>query len=192
MDAFEGISILVGSVAVLAAVVAVIYSAWQATIARNAVEQSRRFHHDQMHPYVYVDIRGASHTRQLLALFIFNGGPTVAKNVKVAFTPDLKVDPQKRGGDISVWEFTSLPPGASFERTLGFGPRFLEANEKSNIEVSVEFTGYLGEAQSLGYTIDLSAIAPTNSAGKTLSELGDSVEKISKTLEAIRNNGLRS
>jgi hypothetical protein len=190
MDTFESYSLAVGIAAVIAAGGAVIYSAWQATIARRAVEQTRIIHIDQLHPYVYADIKWSSHTRQLLSLYVCNGGPTVATNVIVEFNPILKLDPQKRGSDISSLEITALPPGASFERILGFGPRFLEANEASTIKSKIRCIGYNGETLDLEYSLDLAAIAPTSAAGKTMSEVGESLDKIAKVLDRIQRNGL--
>ncbi|QIQ06165.1 hypothetical protein [Streptomyces liangshanensis] len=73
----------------------------QARIARQQLEQaerghreqlalSERVHREQSEPYVVVDITTNTPGSGMLVLIIENAGPTVARDVRVRFTPDLE------------------------------------------------------------------------------------------------------
>ncbi|MFC7650378.1 hypothetical protein ACFQX6_66105 [Streptosporangium lutulentum] len=78
----------------------------QVNIALRQLELSEKVRREQQEPYVVVDIQPNSSINKAFDLIIENVGPTVARNVKIAFDPLLSAS---RSARKAVWSESQNP-----------------------------------------------------------------------------------
>ncbi len=124
MDASAIVAIVAADIS-LAALVAAAQQARsakdQATSAREQVAEAqsqtalqRQMHRDAAQPYVWVDVRPDDGHGQLIKVVLQNGGPTVATDIRVTFTPPL-------------WTAAAGPVSTSPGWTMGSPPSHRDA-----------------------------------------------------------------
>lgn len=188
---------IIASVISVAAVVVAVHQAQtakdQARSAREQVQESRaqtdlqrRMHRNAAQPYVWVDVRPVDGHGQLVRVVLQHGGPTVATDIRVAFTPPL-TDGSNRPGE----HFTGLDAGVSslaparwMMWNLGISHELLGTPLASAYEVTVDANGPFGAVDQLRYTIDLSQWSNTTAQPPgTLHELRNAVRDVAKAIE---------
>jgi len=139
----------VAIIAALAAVGAVYYARGEVREAKRAAhaaeEQTkiaRQLRIDAAQPYVWADIRADETQGTALNLVIGNGGPTVAKKVRVKVDPPLPSSPHYRTGveaaqAILTDGIESLAPGRTLVWGLGMG---FDLMNNDKIPQSYKFT----------------------------------------------------
>ena len=141
------------------AVVAVVAAAF----AYLQVRHSRQLREDQARPFVVVDFEVPSHSSHLVYLVIENMGQTLARNVKVTFSPDLESASHVLEG-YPLAESTllkngipSLPPGRRITALFDHAVDRFNADLPMSYEATVMCEDAHGKAQDpLKYTLDLS------------------------------------
>ncbi|MDP9850283.1 hypothetical protein [Streptosporangium lutulentum] len=135
----------------------------QVNIALRQLELSEKVRREQQEPYVVVDIQPNSSINKAFDLIIENVGPTVARNVKIAFDPPLeRFEEREEGGLERIAEsfiFTEgipfMPPGRRINLFLDFGYKRLNSDLPTGYIVTVNAEGPYGAVEPLIYKIDL-------------------------------------
>lgn len=161
--------------------VAAVYSGWQAAIAHDALEHTKRLAEDQRQPYVFADIRADELQPQLVVVTVDNAGPTVASKICVLFDPPLR-NTARDAPPLARWEISALTPGSRHARAMGAGPTFLPANGQS-CRVTVDAVGPGGRAiETLTYDLEIHGLADNHAAKPWTLRVAESMEKISDSL----------
>jgi hypothetical protein len=144
-------------VAIVAAVIA--FASALAAIWQTALQ--RRIRIDNAQPYVFVDFRAdLSVTPGAITVHLENSGPSVARNVRLTWQPEL---PGRHavGGDLGAPKLPprvlpSMPPGRVMTWTLGRGKALLTDDAvPRDYLVTVEADGPFGRVEPLTYTLSL-------------------------------------
>jgi hypothetical protein len=146
----------------VATCVAVLIAIVAASFAFRQVREARQLREDQAQPFVIVDISPSPISRRLFNLIIRNVGLTLAKNVKVYFTPDLESTLDRQldalsGSTLITQGIKSLPPGGEFTCLFDNATQRFEAKLPNQYSVIVTFHDSRGRLmEPLEYDIDLS------------------------------------
>lgn len=195
----EILDYIVAGVQVLTLIAVIIYvkKTWdiasatkRSTIAtEHMLREMKESRVQEMSPYVvvYFDI---PHDSYYIYLVIKNIGKSIAKDVKLIFTPALQNTRESNLGEISILKspIASIPPGYEIRTIIDIGSSyFRNSNLPLSHKVQVTFGGGLEDkVQKFDYSIDLSVFKDlTFARRKGLPELAESVEKISQTYSDI-------
>lgn len=117
-----------------------------------------------------------------------NGGPTVATDLRVTFTPPLPDGTTSHPGDVFTAldaGVSSLAPGRSMHWTIGVGHRLLQGATARTYEVTVDAIGPFGPTEQLRYTINLSEWKQTLAVPPgTLHEVRRAIVDLNTTLKS--------
>lgn len=167
----------------------------QAISARDAAETAQRqlalaeqIRREQVEPYVVVDIRPSDHVSHIFMLVIENIGPTVARNVRIQFTPQLErageSDPSRNWKPIRESRLLTngipmMPPGRHMEWFFDIASERFASGLPMQYTVTVNADGPIDRVETLTYRIDLSVHGGINRLGvKGLHEGVKAVEKL--------------
>ncbi|WP_380659834.1 hypothetical protein [Sinosporangium siamense] len=135
----------------------------QAEIASRQLALSEQVHREQQEPYVMVDIQLNRHVKQVFDLVIENVGPSVARNVKIAFDPPLErvrdLDEVQADPIADIYIFTDgipqIPPRHRLEFFLDVTHERLNSSLPKVYTVTVDAEGPFGRVETLTHKIDL-------------------------------------
>ncbi|TFV66083.1 UNVERIFIED_ORG: hypothetical protein E4P37_07890 [Bacillus sp. AZ43] len=189
MDASAIVAVVAAGIS-LAALAAAIYQAKsardQVTEARAQTDLQRQMHRDAAQPYVWADVRPDDGHGQLLRVIVENGGPTVARDVRISFNPPLpEVHRRDRTQFMGLENgISALTPGRRIMWTLGVSFELMSPGLAGAHEVTVDAVGPFGPLEQLRYTIDLSqwresAAQPPG----TLHEVRNAIVDVAKALK---------
>ncbi|WOX11356.1 hypothetical protein [Streptomyces sp. N50] len=182
-------SLVVSVLAFLAAAWAMKYARSQARSAEGQLEVARRVHREQNEPYVIVDIQLHEAGSLLLGLIIQNVGPTLARNVRIAVTPDLT---STQGDDVGealaqviARPIAMMPPGRRLVYFFDSAVRRFESDLPMLFEFTVHGDGPMGPVEELKYTVDLEVLSETLVGQRATKPLEDRLDKVSKGLRDL-------
>ncbi|MFD0353627.1 hypothetical protein ACFVHW_07740 [Streptomyces sp. NPDC127110] len=185
----------------------------QVRVAREQLQQAERVHREQLalaqqihreqnEPYVVVDIAAIEPGSGLLALIIQNSGPTVARDVRIQFTPELESSvPQLTPRLQSALSRTIsvLPPGRRLVYAFDTHERWRAGNLPMEFDVTVDSTGPAGPVEQLTYKIDLEVLAESLVGERThkrledrLGKVADAVKQLSSTYGTANGEAIRA
>ncbi len=166
----------------LAALLAVPYTARAARAARAQTRIQEQVRKDAAQPYVWADIRPSPQHGQLLLLVVSNSGKTVATNVRVTVTG---IDHQQNGAiaqQVLQEGLPALPPGRELVWSLAQPWNFIKS-EGHRVDFVITADGPFGPVEELRYTIDLAGHRDTTGVPPgTLHGISDALSKLAKEL----------
>lgn len=142
------------------ALIALYFTGLAAKAAKDQTEIQRQLRKDAAQPYVWADLREDRIRGTMLLLVLGNSGPTVATNIRVTITPDLRATSfnsdkvQKVQGRLANG-FQSLAPGREVSWSLGVGFEILRQEGGSSYSFKVEADGPFGPLEPLTYDVDM-------------------------------------
>jgi hypothetical protein len=185
----------------------------QVRIAREQRQQAERLHGDQLalaqrvhreqnEPYVVVDLAADQPGTGLLALIIHNSGPTMARDVRIRFTPELESSlPQltSRLQNALSRPISMLPPGRRLVYPFDTHQRWEAGNLPMEFDVTVDATGPVGPVEQLTYKIDLRVLAeslvgerPHKHMEDRLGRIADKVEQLASKYGKANSEAIRT
>lgn len=201
MEAANWLTIIISAAAAVAATIAALYARTEALAAKKQATAAERQHElaerehelaelvrcDQVQPYVVADIRPGQ-DGFLMILIVENTGPTVARNVRVSFDPQLRSTTFPEVGDLRFLRegIKALPPGRRVSWYFDTGPAIFENDVPRKYQVDVRYDGPLGVSGHLEYEIDFSILenSEARDPGK-LKDISDELKKANATLRSI-------
>ncbi|WP_133169119.1 hypothetical protein [Streptomyces sp. DH-12] len=155
---------------------------------REQVELSERIHREQNEPYVVVDIAPEGPGSTLLLLTIDNAGPTLARDVTVAFDPPLSSTISGQAARIhSVLSrpIPVLPPGRRLTYVFDMSASRFNSGFPMEFEVTVNATGPAGAVEPLVYRIDLGVLAAARVGEHPYRRIEERLGKIASDLRSL-------
>jgi hypothetical protein len=149
---------LLTAVLTAAAVVSAVY-------AFLAVRQTKQMRKDAQRPFVWVDIRPDDEDGQTLLLIVGNSGPTMARNIRVSFSPPLPTGDAALESAVAQQRLSvglaSLAPGRQLAWALGASHQVSDNDEWSDHAMTVLADGPFGPLDPLKYTFSIRDILDT-------------------------------
>jgi hypothetical protein len=191
--------VLGAAVSVLCVVVAglsLIYVRRSANASREQTRQQRQAVRDAAQPMLWVDIRRDEGLGEALVLLLGNSGPSIARNVQVAFDPappsTLDIQPIL---EILRQGIASLPPGRRMGWVLGAAQNAADWDGRKVYRVRIVAEGPFGAVEPVEYVIsvddvDGSAVGPPGSLHAVAVELREMVKATKELNEIIRSASL--
>ncbi|WP_329501522.1 hypothetical protein [Kitasatospora herbaricolor] len=185
----------------------------QVRIAREQLQQAERVHRDQLElaqqihreqnePYVVVDLAADQPGTGLVALIVHNSGPTMARDVRIRFTPELESSlPQltPRVRNALSRPISMLPPGRRLVYPFDNHHRWEAGNLPMEFDVTVDATGPAGPVEQLTYKIDLQVLTeslvgerPHKRIENSLGEIADKVEELASKYGKANSEAIRA
>ncbi len=144
----------------LAAVTTAAVAVVAAVVAYFQVREARRTREEQARPFVVVDIQPSAVGGNILNLVIENVGRTLARDVKIRFSPALKTarpDYDLNNTALIREGIPTLPPARRIEVLFDVSHERLENDLPKRYEATVSFKDARGRPQeALSYVIDVS------------------------------------
>jgi hypothetical protein len=142
--------------------IAAVASAFYAALA---VRQTKQMRKDAQQPYVWVDIRPDDEDGEILLLIVGNSGPTLARNIRVSFSPpfptgDVALESAIAQQRLSVG-LASLAPGRQLAWAIGASHQVSDNDDWSDHAMTVLADGPFGPLEQLEYTFSISDILDT-------------------------------
>lgn len=142
------------------ALIALYFTGLAAKAAKDQTEIQRQLRRDAAQPYVWADLREDRIRGTMLLLVLGNSGPTVATDIRVTISPELRAtslnaDKVKRVQDRLASGFQSLAPGREVSWSLGVGFEILEAEGGGSYTFRIEAVGPMGPLDPLTYVVDM-------------------------------------
>jgi hypothetical protein len=170
----------------------------QARIAREQLEQAERSHREQLalservhreqnEPYVVVDIATVTPGTGLLVLIIENVGPTVARDVRILFTPEIESSEASltpRLHRALARPVSVLPPGRRLVYAFDTHRRW-KTGLPMEYDVTVDATGPAGPVEQLTYRIDLEVLAESLVGERPHKHIEDQLGAIAGSLDSF-------
>jgi len=166
----------------IVALLAAVFAGWQVCEIRRARQEESR-------PFVIVDIQSSAAWNNLLNLVIENAGPTLARDVRVSFTPPLQSSNEHVDLESTVLlteGIPMLPPGRQVKAFFDASHERKGKGLPMRYDVEVALKDYRGQPQEvqryvidLGHLYGLSNITEygMHDAAKALREIQTSVTK---------------
>ncbi|MFD7407762.1 hypothetical protein ACFV7R_35040 [Streptomyces sp. NPDC059866] len=163
----------------------------QVRVAREQLQQAERVHREQLalaervhreqnEPYVVVDIAPNEPGSGMLVLTIQNTGPTMARDVRVEFTPSLESSDSRltqRLRRALSRPIAVLPPGRRLVYAVDTFQRW-QVGLPMEFDVTVHANGPAGAVEPLTYRIDLEVLAESLVGERPNKRIEDALEKI--------------
>lgn len=170
----------------------------QVAAAREQTQLQRDLAREALQPYVWADIQPDMQQGTVLQVVVGNNGPTVARNVRVAFEPPLPAGQRQSERVESVQRvlakgLRSLAPNRTIRWSLGAGFDLLSGEVPQVRAVRVEGDGPYGPLPVLEMQIDISEWrqardAPDGSLHHVrgaINELAKSVVSVDTTMKRV-------
>jgi len=179
----EHFSALGTCVTAVVAVIAAVFAGYQ-------VREARRTREAQTQPFVMVDIQPSRVWQNLLLLVIENIGMTLAKDVKITFTPALTTSLADSALPQSVLlreGIPALPPRRRIEVLFDVSHDRLAANLPLRHDVLVAFKDHRDRSQEpLRYVLDLAFLYDLEAVGERhLHHAAKALEEVNQTLKVL-------
>ncbi|RCG29870.1 hypothetical protein DQ384_16990 [Sphaerisporangium album] len=166
----------------------------QLDVASRQLELEVAIRREQQEPHVVVDIVPSPHAIKVFILVIENIGPTVARNVRIAFEPPIERAAERnphqhvlRNSRIFTEGISHMPPGRRIELLFDQTPERHDAQLPMQYAATVdaEWTG--GRVETMTYNIDLSIYYDVTFHGvRNLHDGVEVLEKVKKELDEIK------
>jgi hypothetical protein len=187
--------ILAGSTVI--ALVALFFTGLAAKAAVDQTKIQRQLRIDAAQPYVWADLREDKIRGTMVLLVLGNSGPTVATDIKVTITPELRATSMNAEKVQRVQErlangFQSLAPGREVSWSLGVGFEILEKEGGRSYSFKVEAMGPFGPLEPLTYVVDMDdwRSMRDNPSGD-LHQLTKSIDKVAVGVSNLVKTALR-
>jgi hypothetical protein len=186
----------VSILSLLVAGFSLIYVRRSAKASREQTIQQKQAAKDAAQPMLWVDVRGDDAQGQAMVLLLGNSGPSIARNVKVAFDPappsTLDIKPIL---EILKQGIASLPPGRTMQWALGEAHNSGDWDAHKAYRVRIEAEGPFGAIEPLEYAIsvddlDGSRAAPPGNLYAVAAELHEMTKATKELNEIIRSASL--
>ncbi|MCX5215578.1 hypothetical protein OG689_41225 [Kitasatospora sp. NBC_00240] len=171
-------------------------------VHREQLALAQRVHREQNEPYVVVDLAVDQPGTGLVALIVHNSGPTMARDVRIRFTPELESSlPQltPRVRNALSRPISMLPPGRRLVYPFDTHQRWDAGNLPMEFDVTVDATGPAGPVEQLTYRIDLQVLAealvgerPHQRIESSLGEIADKVEELASKYGQANSEAIRA
>ena len=158
-----------------------------AFFAARAVYQTKQMRKDARQPYVWADIRPDEEDGGLLLLVVGNSGPSMARNIRVNFSPPLPTTgdatlesavAQQRLGE----GLASLAPGRTIAWAIG-ASHLVGEGDWSDHDLTVLADGPFGPLDLLQYTFSINDILNTRvAASGTLFGITSAIKQVTQQL----------
>jgi hypothetical protein len=169
---------------VVTAVVAVVAG----VVAVGQLREARRLRKAQSQPFVYVDIQLSRTVFGVLHLVIENTGTTLARDVRMSFTPALRTsltDSELPGGSLLREGISVLPPRRRLEVIFDYAAERDRAELPTKYEVVVIFSDSFGkELEPLTYVVDFGHIYEAEYVReRSIDDMARALDEISKSVQ---------
>ncbi|MFF0243956.1 hypothetical protein ACWEU6_05195 [Streptosporangium sandarakinum] len=168
----------------------------QLDVALRQLELEQQVRREQQEPYIVVDIQPSAFVSSVLLVVIENTGPTVARNVRIAFSPQIErfMDTDGFGRFVLAEShlfkngIPAMPPGRRIELLFDLGYKRLNSDLPKEYTVTVDCEGPGGRpVETMIYKIDLRIYEGTEQLGvKNLHDGVKMLEKVKNELAGIR------
>jgi hypothetical protein len=168
--------------------VTALVAVFAATFAYFQVKEARRTRQEQAQPFVIVNIQPSPVSWQIMNLVVENVGATLARNVKIRFTPEI-VTSQKRydlaGSALLMEGIPTLPPRQRLEVFFDVAPDRKKAALSTRYETEVSFDDARGRKQApLKYIIDLGYLVGLERVEEYgVHDVAEALRKIERTMK---------
>ncbi|MFE1949944.1 hypothetical protein ACFW9D_05680 [Streptomyces sp. NPDC059524] len=171
-----------------ASMVAAAVAAYQVKYARQALRFSERVQREASEPYVIVSIRPLQPWVPVLVVAIENTGPTVARNIRIAVSPDI----ESSLGDEMTQQLRQalartipmLPPGQKLEYPLDGEERW-----SSGLPMLYTFTvnaeGPHGPLETMRYVSDISVLGTSLVGERPLKKVENELGQLRKLVKKL-------
>ncbi|MGO4383868.1 hypothetical protein [Specibacter sp. RAF43] len=181
--------IIITGLAVAVAIGALFYTARSANAAKKQTEIQSQMNKAAAEPYIWADLRPDEAQGGLLLLIVGNSGPTVATNVRVNFSPELRMaskDSSEHATEVLRRGLPSLAPGRVWKWSMGVAWQTVEEGQEPAYDITIEADGPFGPLDKLEYTIGLQEIRHTLAVpAGSLHTISTAVGKLNDTLKKI-------
>jgi len=157
-----------------------------ADISRQTLDEMKESRDQETAPYVVVYFDVLSYP-QLILLAVKNIGKSIANNVKLEFDPQLKssIKPINEASFIKNG-IGSMPPGYEILAILDGPNYFMDISNPLIYKVKVSYSGgILSEPRFNEYVLDLTALKLTPLGFKTMTNLVNKIEELTKSVNSI-------
>ncbi|QDP95822.1 hypothetical protein FOE78_07835 [Microlunatus elymi] len=180
----------IAAAAVVVAVAALFYARRSANAAREQTKIQRQLREDAAQPYVWADLRPSEEHGQFILLVIGNSGPTLATDVQVSITPELRTQEKERSGLIHkalADGLSALAPGRTITWNLGVPWEVITKGQPNIYRIRIRANGPFGAVPAMTYSVDLETLRYSLAVPPgTLNGIAVAIAKASKTLsEAV-------
>lgn len=176
------------ALAVIVAGAALFYTARAANAAREQTKVQQQLRMEGAQPYVWADLRPSEEHGQFILLVIGNSGPTLATDVHVTITPNLRTHDAERSGLIHRAlddGISALAPGRTITWNLGVPWEVIAKGETNVYRIEVRATGPFGAVPEIAYSVDLETLRYSLAVPPgTLNGVAVAITKASKVLVA--------
>ncbi|WP_326830234.1 hypothetical protein OIE13_17045 [Streptosporangium sp. NBC_01810] len=168
----------------------------QLDVALRQLELEQQVHREQQEPYIVVDIQPSAFVSSVLLVVIENTGPTVARNVRITFDP--QIERFEEIGDPSRFILAesflfkngipAMPPGRRIELFFDLGSNRLNSDLPKEYTVTVDCDGPGDRpVETMTYKIDLRIYEGTEQIHvKNIHDGVKMLEKVKEELGGIR------
>lgn len=156
-------------------------------VHREQLQLAERVHREQNEPYVVVDIATDRPGSGLLVLSIQNTGPTVARDVRIQFTPALESSDARLTQRLQralSRPVSVLPPGRRLVYAFDTHRRW-QTNLPMEFDVTVDANGPGGAVEQLTYRVDLEVLAEALVGERPNKRIEDPLAKIADHLGSL-------
>ncbi|GGK59978.1 hypothetical protein Ppa06_26280 [Planomonospora parontospora subsp. parontospora] len=168
----------------------------QLDVALRQLELEQQVRREQQEPYIVVDIQPSAFVNSVLLIVIENTGPTVARNVRIKFSPEIErfMDTDGFGRFVLAESFLfkngipSMPPGRRIELLFDLGFKRLNSDLPKEYTVTVDCDGPGDRpVETMVYKIDLRIYEGTEQLGvRNIHDGVKMLEKVKDELSGIR------
>lgn len=172
------------AVSTVASALAAIGSAWY---ARNQLREAKVLARDAGQPYLIVDIGPSRWDTQLLVWTVENMGNSLARDVRIEFTPPIINSRNTLIRD--VWTSPALAPGVRLEWPIDSTANYFNTvGMVMEFVVRIQGVGPYGVLDELHYPISLGAIKDSLGARRPDRVVAEEMKKVARQMERIADD----